>query len=108
MVLMFVAYESSRTNLEMEARATARRVAQQHEQVIARAIEVRHEQAHAFLKSAEALCGETNPRGGVVFELECLRRGLEIFAAGQRARGARFERGGRVLTKVGEPPSDGL
>jgi signal transduction histidine kinase/CheY-like chemotaxis protein len=101
MVLMFVAYGSSRTHLEAQARETARRVAQQHEQSVSRAIEVRHEHAQAFLRSVEGLCGETTARGGVAFELECLQRGLEIFAASQRARGARFERGGRVLAQVG-------
>jgi signal transduction histidine kinase/CheY-like chemotaxis protein len=105
MVLMLVAYDSSRTHLEAQARETARRVAQQHEQSVSRAIEVRHEHAQAFLRSVEGLCGETTARGGVAFEIECLQRGLEIFAASQRARGARFERGGRVLAHVGEPLS---
>jgi signal transduction histidine kinase/CheY-like chemotaxis protein len=108
MVLMVVAYNSSRTDLEAQARETARRVAQQHEQSVSRAIEVRHEHAQAFLRSVEGLCGEKTARGSVAFELECLQRGLEIFAASQRARGARFERAGRVLAHVGDPPSAGL
>ena len=107
-VLMFVAYESSRTHLESESRATARRVAQQHEESIARLIELRHERAQGFLTSVEALCGEKTARGAVAFELECLGRGLEVFAASQHARGARFERAGRRLVQVGEPPSRDL
>lgn len=107
-VLMIVAYESSRTHLEAEGRATAGRVAQQHEQSITRVVELRHDRAQVFLNSVEALCGETNARGALSFEPECLRRGLEVFAAGQRARGARFERAGRRLAQVGEPPSDDL
>jgi signal transduction histidine kinase/CheY-like chemotaxis protein len=108
MVLMLVAYDSSRTHLEAQARETARRVAQQHEQRVSRAIEVRHEHAQAFLRSVEGLCGETTAKGGVAFELGCLQRGLEIFAASQRARGARFERGGRALAHVGDPLSADL
>jgi signal transduction histidine kinase/CheY-like chemotaxis protein len=83
-------------------------VAQQHEQSVSRAIEVRHEHAQAFLRSVEGLCGETTARGGVAFELGCLQRGLEIFAASQRARGARFERQGRALAHVGDPLSADL
>jgi signal transduction histidine kinase/CheY-like chemotaxis protein len=108
MVLMLVAYDSSRTHLEAQARETARRVAQQHEQSVSRAIEVRHEHAQAFLRSVEGLCGETTARGAVAFEIGCLQRGLEIFAASQRARGARFERAGRVLVHVGDPLSADL
>ena len=105
-VLMIVAYGSSRTHLEAEARDTATRIAQQHEQTIARAIERRHERAQAFLRSVEALCGERNPNGSFAFEPECLTRGLGVFAASERARGARFDRGGRRVARFGEPPSD--
>src|SRR4029450_6341689 len=80
MVLMFVAYDSSRTHLEAQARETARRRAQEPGQSASRAIEVRHEHAQAFLRSGEGLCGESTARG-VVFEIGCLQRGLEIFAA---------------------------
>src|SRR5262245_13783830 len=107
-VLMFVAYESSRTHLETEARATARRVAQQHEESVARAIELRHERAQAFLSNVVALCGERTAAGSLAFELECLGRGLEVFAASERARGGRFERDGRRVAEVGEPPSRDL
>src|SRR5688572_9385200 len=100
-VLMFVAYESTRTHQVAEATATARRVAQQHEETIARAIEQRHERAQVFLMSVEALCTETTAKGGLAYELECLVRGLEVFAAGQHARGALFERSGRRLAQVG-------
>ena len=61
MVLMLVAYDSSRTHLEAQARETARRVAQQHEQSVSRAIEVRHEHAQAFLRSVEG-CAVKLPR----------------------------------------------
>src|SRR5262245_28615765 len=80
-VLMLVAYESSRTRLEASARDTARLVAQQHEQTMARVIALRHQRASAFLDSVAALCGETGPHGGLTFELECLHRGLTVFNA---------------------------
>src|SRR5262245_29345028 len=104
-VLMFVAFESSRTHLETEARAAARRIAQQREGAIARVIEQRHEHAQVFLRGVEALCGERTAGGTFSFELECLGRGLQVFAASERARGVRFERGGRRVVQVGEPPS---
>jgi len=107
-VLMVVAYNSSRGRLESEARETAHLVAQQHEQTIARVIELRHQRAQAFLDNVVALCGETNSKGRLAFELECLGRGLEVFSASERARGARFVRDGRRLAQVGEAPADDL
>jgi len=104
--LMIVAYGSSQTALEEAARETARRAAQQHEQIITRVIELRHEHAQAFLASVEALCGEATSAGRVLFESECLHRGLEVFSASEHARGTRFDRDGRRLAQVGEAPSN--
>jgi len=106
--LTIVAYEWSRTELVQEARETARRVAQQHEQIFTRVIELRHEHAQAFLASVEALCGEITESGRVAFEWECLTRALEVFNASEHARGTRFDRDGRPVAEVGERPADDI
>jgi signal transduction histidine kinase/ActR/RegA family two-component response regulator len=110
-----VAYTSSLTSLEAEARRNVELATQSRDEAVTQLFRLRQQRAEGFVASAQSLCSEDTDTGRVAWVGDCVRTMVGDFRRSERATGAVLEYRGRRVARSGQPvstaailPSDAL